>query len=216
MFSGIPADAFDFYEELTLHNDKGWWTENKGRYEANVKGPVEALLAAVADEFGPTSKIFRPYRDVRFSKDKTPYKTSLGATTTDTDGSVWYLGLSPEGLYVGGGYYGMAKDQITKFRAAVADEKTGPKLVTLIAEVEKASYEINGEQLKRVPPGFDKEHPRGRFLKHKGLYLGKQLEPAAWMGTKKATERIAAIWRGMKPVQAWFHAHVGPSTTSEW
>ena len=212
MFTGIPADAFDFYEELAADNTKAWWTENKARYEAHVREPVEALLTSLAEEFGPTAKIFRPYRDVRFSKDKTPYKTNLGATTTDKYGSVWYLALSPEGLYVGGGYYRMAKDQVAAFRAAVVDDTTGAALERVIATAEKAGFEVGGEQLKRVPPGFDKEHPRGRFLRHKGLYLGRQLEPAAWMGTRRAADRVAALWRDLRPVQTWLHAHVGPST----
>src|SRR5687768_13730598 len=103
-FTGIPADAFDFFDQLAADNTKTWWTDNKARYEANVRGPVEALLAELADEFGP-GKIFRPYRDVRFSKDKTPYKTNLGATTSAADGSVYYIALSPEGMFLGSGYY---------------------------------------------------------------------------------------------------------------
>lgn len=215
MFTGIPADAFDFYEELAADNTKSWWTDNKVRYEANVRGPVEALLSALAEEFGPTPKIFRPYRDVRFSKDKTPYKTNLGATTTDGDGSVWYFALSADGLYVGGGYYRMAKDQVAAFRAAVVDEVAGPALEREVTRLEQAGFEVGGEQLKRIPPGFDKEHPRGRLLRHKGLYLGRQLEPAAWMGTKKAADRVATLWRDLRPLQTWLHTNVGPSAVAD-
>ena len=211
MATGIPADAFDFFEELAADTTKAWWTANKDRYESSVRGPVEALLAELAPEFGP-GKIFRPYRDVRFSKDKTPYKTNLGATTRAKDGSIYYFALSPEGMYLGGGYYRMAKDQIARYRTAVADEKTGPALTKLVAAAEKAGFEVGGEQLKRVPPGFDKEHPRGDLLRHKGLYLGMPLEPAAWMGTKKAAERVAATWRKVQPTTAWLHEHVGAST----
>ena len=211
MFTGIPADAFDFFEELAADNTKAWWTENKDRYQANVRGPVEDLLAELADEFGP-AKIFRPYRDTRFSKDKTPYKTNLGATTRAKDGSIYYLALQPDGMFIGAGYYRMAKDQIARFRAAVDDAKKGPQLESLIADaVKKAKLEVGGEQLKRVPPGFDKEHPRGELLKHKGLYLGTQHDPAAWMGTKKAKERVAATWRTIQPTLKWFHTNVGPS-----
>lgn len=214
MFKGIPADAFDFFEELGADNTKTWWTANKSRYEASVRGPIEALFAEVVEEFGP-AKIFRPYRDVRFSSDKTPYKTNLGATATASDGSVWYLALMPEGMFVGSGYYRMAKDQIARFRAAVADDKTGEALESLVRQATKAGYEVGGDQLKRVPPGFDRDHPRGHLLRHKGLYLGRQLEPVAWMGTRKAIEKITAIWRGIQPVNDWFHRNVGPTTT-EW
>jgi uncharacterized protein (TIGR02453 family) len=210
MFRGIPADAFDFFEELAAENTKAWWTANKERYQASVRGPVDALLAEVADEFGP-AKVFRPYRDTRFSKDKTPYKTNIGATTRAADGSVFYLALMAEGMYVGGGYYRMAKDQIARYRVAVADDATGAELVDLLTTATRSGLEIGGEQLKRVPPGFDKDHPRGELLKHKGLYLGVQYEPAAWMGTKKAVDRITKVWRSIQPTTTWFHRHVGPS-----
>ena len=210
MFRGIPADAFDFFEELAADNTKSWWTANKARYDDSVRGPVEALLAEVADEFGP-AKIFRPYRDTRFSKDKTPYKTSIGATTQAPDGSIFYLALQPDGMYIGGGYYRMAKDQIARYRAAADDDTRGDALESLVTAARKAGFEIGGEQLKRVPPGFDKEHPRRDLLRHKGLYLGVQHAPAAWMGTKKAVDRVTKTWRQIQPVTAWFHANVGPS-----
>ena len=211
MFTGIPADAFDFFEELAADNTKTWWTANKERYESNVRGPTEALLSELAAEFGP-GKIFRPYRDVRFAKDKTPYKTNLGATTRASDGSIYYFALSPEGMYLGGGYYRMAKDQIARYRAAVADDTTGAELASLVAAADTAGFEVGGEQLKRVPPGFDKEHPRGDLLRHKGLYFGMQLAPAAWMGTKKAVERVATTWHTLQPTNTWLHANVGAST----
>lgn len=214
MFTGIPADAFDFFEELAADNTKSWWTANKERYETNVRGPAEGLLTMLAGEFGP-AKIFRPYRDVRFSKDKTPYKTNLGATTRATDGSTYYFALSPDGMYLGGGYYRMAKDQIARYRAAVIDDESGADLASLVAAAMKGGFEVGGEQLRRVPPGFDKEHPRADLLRHKGLYFGVQLTPAAWMGTKKAAERIATTWRKLQPTNAWLDAHVGTSTDPE-
>src|SRR3954447_17395103 len=198
MFKGIPADAFDFFEELAADNTKTWWTANKDRYQESVKGPIEELLGALAPEFGP-AKIFRPHRDTRFSKDKTPYKTNLGATTRAPDGSVYYLAIQPDGMFVGGGYYGMAKDQIARFRAGVDDATKGAALESLLASAQKGGLEIGGERLKRVPPGFDRDHSRGELLKHKGLYLGTQHAPAAWMGTKKATARVAKTWRAIKP-----------------
>ena len=208
MFKGIPADAFDFYEELAADNTKTWWTANKDRYLSSVREPVEALLVELGKEFGPESKIFRPYRDARFAKDKTPYKTNLGATLTDSTGAVWYLALSTDGLYVGGGSYHLEKDAILRFRAAVADDTTGAALADLVATAEKAGYDVRGDDLVRVPKPWDAEHPRARLLRHKRLYLGKELEPAAWMGTKKAVDRIAATWRAMQPIQGWLTANV--------
>ena len=213
MFKGIPEDAFDFFEALAANNTKGWWTENKARYEASVRGPIEALLADVAAEFGP-AKIFRPYRDVRFAKDKTPYKTNIGATTTGTDGSVYYVALDASGMFAGTGYYRMARDQLERYRRAVGDERTGAELERLVLAGEKAGYEVGGEALKRTPKGFEQDHPQARLLKHKGVYLGRSFEPAAWMGTRKAIDRITKVWRDLQPVNDWFHAHVGPTTES--
>jgi uncharacterized protein (TIGR02453 family) len=210
VFTGIPADAFDFFEELAADNTKTWWTANKDRYQASVKGPVEDLLGALSDEFG-APKIFRPFRDTRFSKDKTPYKTNLGATLSSADGSVHYFALAPDGMYLGGGYYQMEKDQLLRYRAAVADDVTGTALASLVATAEKAGFEAGGEHLKRVPPPYDKDHANARFLRHKGLYLGIHHDPAAWMGTKKAADRVAATWRKLRPLNDWLHTNVGAS-----
>ena len=207
-FKGIPADAFDFFDELAADNTKTWWTDNKDRYEANVRGPIDSLLTELAEEFGP-GKIFRPYRDVRFSKDKTPYKTNLGATTQADDGSVYYVALDTHGLYLGSGKYQMEKEQIDRFRLAVADDATGAQFARLVAALEKKGFEAGAEHLKRVPKGYEPDHPRARFLKHKGFYMGRQIEPAAWMGTKKAKDRIAATWRELRPLNDWLNQHVG-------
>jgi len=105
-FTGWPVEAVEFYEGLEADNSKAYWTDNRDLYESDVRAPMQALLAAVEDEFGPT-KIFRPYRDVRFSADKTPYKTHCGALA-----GPFYVEVGPDGLMAAGGYYHMAADQV--------------------------------------------------------------------------------------------------------
>ena len=119
--AGIPADAVAFYAELEANNTKDWWTANKERYEQSVREPFAALTDALADEFGE-ARIFRPYRDVRFSADKTPYKTEQGAIASAPGGAGYYVRLGSDGLVTGGGYMHGMPDQVARYRAALDAE----------------------------------------------------------------------------------------------
>ena len=208
-FRGFPAEAFDFFDGLEADNSKTYWQANKARYDDAVKGPMEALLAELAPEFGP-GRIFRHNRDVRFSADKSPYKTNIGAVA-ERDGSVFYVSLWTGGLFAGSGYYRMARDQLERFRAAVASA-SGGELETLVAGAGAAGYEVGGEALKRAPRGYPADHPRIRLLRHKGVTVGRSWEPARWMGTAGCAGRVAEVWRAAAPVNEWLRANVGPST----
>ena len=153
-FAGFGEGAVDFYDGLEADNSKAYWTDHRAVYENDVKAPMLALLAACEAEFGP-GKIFRPYRDVRFSNDKTPYKTHCGATA-----GPYYVHIGPDGLMAAGGYYMMAPDQVARFRTAVDDDRRGDDLVKRLAAVEAEGVTIAGEQLKTRPRGVDPEHPR--------------------------------------------------------
>src|SRR5258707_11559094 len=121
-FGGWPAEALAFYAGLEDDNSREYWTSRKAVYQERVLRPMEELLDELEPEFGEP-KIFRPYRDVRFSKDKTPYKTHLGAMLGGG-----YVQLSARGLAVGDGMYGMASDQVGRYREAVAAGRTGGEL----------------------------------------------------------------------------------------
>jgi uncharacterized protein (TIGR02453 family) len=165
------------------------------------------LLAALEPEFGP-GKIFRPYRDVRFSKDKTPYKNHLGAWLA----SGGYLQLSADGLAAGSGMYQMEPDQLDRYRRAVAGDRTGRELTDLIAKIEKAGVGVHGHgSLKTAPRGYAKDHPRVHLLRHKGLTTWKQWEPAGWLGTAAAKNRIVDFLRLGIPLRDWLDVNVGPS-----
>ena len=156
-FRGWPADAFDFYQGLEADNSKTYWQANKARYEESVKAPFEALLAELDEEFGPF-RLFRPYRDVRFSKDKSPYKTAAAASSEGERGTGLYVQLSAAGLMVGSGYYHMASDQLGRFRDAVDDEADGEAIVAICAALEKAGprdRRVRGAQDRaaRLPEG---------------------------------------------------------------
>ena len=205
-FEGFPEEALLFYEGLEADNTKAYWTDHRGVYDRAVKAPLEALLADLAPEFG-TAKVFRPYRDVRFSKDKTPYKTHAAAVV-EGDGSL-YVQLGADGLYVGGGYWHTATDQAQRLRAAVDDDLSGRRLVEVLDGL--AGWEVIGERLKRLPKPYGPDHPRADLLHHKGLAAGLRFEPAEWLHTPVCGARVAEAWRQVVPLNAWLAQHVGPT-----
>jgi uncharacterized protein (TIGR02453 family) len=211
-FTGVPIIALDFYEDLENDNSKAFWTAHKHVYDESVRGPIDALVAELAPEFG-AAKLFRPYRDVRFAKDKTPYKTTAAAVTEAEGGASYYVQVSATGLFAGSGYYHLAADQLERFRAAVADAKTGPKLAAAVASVRADRYEVAArESLKRAPRGFDPDHPRLDLLRMKGVHVGRTFGSPRWMHTAAAANRVVTAWRDAAPVNRWLDRNVGPST----
>ena len=208
-FSGWPVEAVEFYEGLQADNSRTYWMANKGTYDDKVYAPMAALVAELEEEFGP-AKIFRPYRDVRFSKDKTPYKTGIYCTLE----SGGYVGFRAEGLTVGRGYYRMAPDQIERYRRAVADDATGTDLVDVLARLDKAQVHVEGsESLRSAPRGYPKDHPRIDLLRHRGLYAWRSWPVAAWLGTAAAKKKVVDMLRSAEPLQSWLDHNVGRSTS---
>ena len=204
-FTGIPVEALDFYEDLENDNSKTFWTAHKSLYDESVRAPLEALGAALSDEFGP-AKLFRPYRDVRFAKDKTPYKTHQGVYFPE---STRYLEVSAAGLRVAGGYWETPGPRVARLREAVADDRKGRDLEAALASLRKAGFEIAGDRVSRVPTGYDKEHPRAELLKWKSLYGQQQLGCPAWLSTKKAAAEVTKRLRALAPLVEWLDLNVG-------
>lgn len=207
-FRGWPAEALEFYEGLEADNSKAYWTAHKAVYEQSVYAPMTELLTELAPEHG-AGKIFRPYRDVRFSADKSPYKTAIGATL-ERGG---YVQLSARGLGVGSGMYVMAPDQLDRYRRAAADDKTGAELAGLIERLRREHIDVIGhDELKTVPRGYPKDHPRVGLLRYKGLVAWREWPAAKWLGTAAAKRRVADFLTATQPVNDWLGAHVGEST----
>lgn len=204
-FTGIPVAALDFYEDLEADNSKAFWTAHKHVYEQAVRAPVEGLAAALEPEFG-APKFFRPYRDVRFARDKSPYKTRQGVWMGE---SSCYFHISAAGLFVAAGYWETSSTQVDRLRRAVADDVTGAALERALAAVEKAKIEIGGTQITRVPTGYPKDHPRGDLLRYKTLTAHREFGCPSWLSTKKTQTEIAKAWRSMAPLTSWLDAHVG-------
>jgi uncharacterized protein (TIGR02453 family) len=206
-FTGWPERAFTFYEGLEADNSKSYWTAHRAVYDTDVLAPMEALLAELAAEFGD-GRVFRPYRDVRFSADKSPYKTAIGATL-ERGG---YVHLSADGLAVALGYHLMAPDQLARYRQAVSEDVTGEQLRQVIAEIEGHGLEVVGEQpLKTAPRGYSKDHPRADLLRNKGLITWQEWPVEPWAHTAKAKAHIVEHLRAAQPLQDWLEDRVGPS-----
>jgi uncharacterized protein (TIGR02453 family) len=205
-FEGWPAEALDFYDGLGADNSKAYWTEHKAVYEEMVLGPMTELLEELALEFGEP-RIFRPYRDVRFSKDKSPYKNHIAATIGDG-----YIQLSASGLAAGSGMYGMAPDQLDRYRRAVAGDVSGPELERVIAGIERHGIGVSGRDvLKTAPRGYSADHARIALLRYKGLVAWQQWPVEPWLGTGAARERVAGFLTATRPLGDWLDAHVGES-----
>ncbi len=203
-FQGWPEDALEFYEGLEADNSKTYWLAHKDIYDSSVLGPMSELLAELEPAHGEY-KIFRPYRDVRFSKDKSPYKTAIGARI-----GPGYVQLSANGLAAGSGMYGMAPDQLERYRQAVATEHSGKELERVIAGVRQHQIGVHGrDELKTAPRGYPADHPRVELLRYKGLVAWKEWPVESWLGTAKVLRKISDFLTAAQPLNDWLNHHVG-------
>jgi uncharacterized protein (TIGR02453 family) len=209
-FRGWPEAALEFFEGLEADNSKAYWLDHKDVYERDVKAPMSALIAELAPEFG-VAKLFRPYRDTRFSRDKSPYKTAIAATVGEC-----YVQLSAGGLMAGAGTYHMTPDQLARYRAAVAAERPGRALQSVVDTLQADGLEVAAiETLTTVPRGYPKDHERVELLRHKGLVIMKAWPPSSWLATAGAKKRVVDVFRAAAPLLTWLEKHVGPSEDTD-
>jgi uncharacterized protein (TIGR02453 family) len=203
-FNGWPVEAVEFYEGLEADNTRTYWQEHKAVYERSVEGPMKELLAELAEDFG-AGRVFRPYRDVRFSKDKAPYKLNCAAHLPGG-----YISFSADELFIGSGLYMPEGDQLKRYREAVADDESGSELESIVATLRKDGYEVGAhEVLKTAPKGYPKDHPRIELLKQKGIVMSKGWPVGAWLGTRKAKDRVVSGLLAARPLNAWVARHAG-------
>ena len=208
-FHGWTDAVLDFYEGLEADNSKTYWQAHKQVYEEQVRSPMLALLDELADEFGE-GKVFRPNRDIRFSADKAPYKTQIGATLAGHG----YVALSAKGLATASGTYVFAPDQLTRYRRAVALDLPGEALEKVVEGVRAAGLSLTAAStLATAPRGYPRDHPRIELLRMKGLVTWKEWPVEPWLGTAAAKDRIVSVLRASLPLVHWLDTHVGDSET---
>lgn len=198
-FTGWKGDFTGFFLGLRANNNKPYFEAHRKQYEQEVKAPMLALLADLEEEFGPARRVSRPNRDIRFSADKSPYKLNIYADV-ERGG---YVALDAEGLVAAGGRWMVEDGQLKKLRASVANDRPGKELVAVVAELRKKGYDVSGQELKRVPPPYPQDHPRGDLLRHKRLIYWKRWPVGPWIATVKAKERVATAWRDGAALEAW-------------
>ncbi len=206
-FAGFPVAALDFYDDLEVDNTKTFWEEHRHVYDEAVRAPMVALTAALEDEFGP-AKIFRPYRDVRFAKDKTPYKTHQGAFVAVAPSTGYYVQVGAPGVRTGVGFYQAPPARLASFREAVDHETFGVGLQRILGRLERQGWTVGGDAVKTAPGGWSADHPRIDLLRHRSLTLGRDHGFEPYVHTAELLERVRADWRAGKPFLDWVLTHV--------
>jgi uncharacterized protein (TIGR02453 family) len=211
-FNGFPREGFAWFEGLEADNSRAYFAAHRDTFERSVREPLEELLETFADELGGRVKVFRQHRDVRFSHDKSPYKTRTYGVVMDRPDSLagLYAQLSASGFLVGSGYHQLEPDQLARFREAIADDRSGPQLEQAVKAAHGAKVETFGEVLKTAPRGYPKDHARVGLLRHKALFGGRRLDPGAkGIAARRALDHARATWEACGPMNAWLDEYVG-------
>jgi uncharacterized protein (TIGR02453 family) len=160
------------------------------------------LLAELEEEFG-AAKLFRPYRDVRFAKDKTPYKTHQGAFIDVAPATGWYIQVSAPGVRVAAGFYDSTSERLARVRTAIDDDRRGKQLEKLLAKLAKAGWTVGGDKLKTTPRGYDADHPRIDLLRHKSLTVSKNYGFEPIIHTPDLAAAVRSDWKATQPLITW-------------
>ena len=205
-FVGFPRESFVFFAKLAKNNNREWFQPRKQEYERICQSPLKALAAALDPPLG-SSKLTRIYRDIRFSKDKSPYKTHVSTMVRGN-----FLSLSAKGLYVGTGVYMPEPAALRTMREAINDERSGAALATLVASLRKRGYTVGShEVLASVPRGYSTDHPRLELLRMKDIHAGRTLKPSE-VSSAHAVGKVRRVISDIAPLRQWLLQHVGRSS----
>ncbi len=213
-FEGFGPKVQKWFKGLELDNSRTYFAATRGFFEESVRDQMEALLTELSEGFGGEVKMFRQNRDIRFSPDKSPYKTNtygiLYGSALPAHGL--YASISSRGLVAGSGYHVMARDQLDRYREAVADAGPGTQLAKLTGRAETAGLALWGQSLATAPRGYPKDHERIELLRRKSLSLGATLKFGRRIGRTDGLRFVTETWRAAAPVTAWLDERVGPTT----
>lgn len=213
-FEGFTAKGIEFLTKLKKNNRRDWFEKHKEEYETFVKLPMQSLIAALQPHFlsfapefeiNPKKSIFRIYRDVRFSKDKSPYKTHVAAhfvlhgKPKGVEGSGYYLHVEPGEVFLGGGIYMPDSDQLKKIRKAIVQRSDEFLGIVNAVRFKKAFRKIEGEKLRRIPQGYESDHPMGEWLRLKQFFVGLSL-PEGKCRTAKFVDVVAQGFESATPL----------------
>jgi uncharacterized protein (TIGR02453 family) len=213
-FVGFPEDGIDFMKRLKRNNNRPWFEKHKEEYESFVKLPMQSLIVALQPHFekfapefdlNPKRSLFRIYRDVRFSKDKTPYKTHAAAhfvlrgKPKGIEGSGYYLHIEPGEVFLGGGIYMPDGDQLKKIRRAIADHPDQFLAIVQKTTFKKKFGKLEGEKLQRVPQGYDADHAMAEWLKYKQFFVGVEWSESKCL-RRGFVDEVAGVFETAAPL----------------
>lgn len=220
-YTGFPADTVPFLSELSANNTKKWFDDNRSRYDDVYAQAAKDFVAAIAEPLAELSddvqaipkvnqSIFRVNRDTRFSKDKTPYKDHVDlmfwvGEGRSRDCAAYFFRLTPELLHLGAGKHGFTKAELELFRDAVAGDP-GSELADILGALD--GYEVGGDQYKRVPKGFDDDHPRADLLRYKGLHAFWGGDHPAALTSPQVVDFCLEKFADFRPLLHWIRDHV--------
>jgi uncharacterized protein (TIGR02453 family) len=203
-FDGFPAEAFEFFEQLARHNNRDWFQAHTDVYERACREPMKLLVAELGAN-PATTKLTRINRDMRFSRDKGPYRTYIAAGVRGN-----YISLSAAGLFVGTGLYKPEPAALERLRNAIDSNVSGRMLQGIVTSLRRKRYQVDThERLSSAPRGYPADHPRIELLRMKDIFAGKTFAPAAWLSTRQSVQRIRRVVDDIRPLADWLRAHIG-------
>lgn len=222
-FTGFSKETIQFFKDIATSNNKSWFEQNRRIFDNYVMAEAQSFVVDMGEKLRIISpevvaipkvdkSIFRLYRDTRFSKDKSPYKTHLGIFFWDgsrkkMENSGYYFQLNADSIFVGVGLYMFPKDILQIYRDAVVDDKLGPKLVKTLKEIGKnPEYKIGGIHYKKPPRGYDPEHPHVKFLLHNGFFISFESKHPNELFSEDFVEYCFNIFKEMSPIHFWLRS----------
>ncbi len=221
-FNAFPRDGLAFLADLAAHNDRAWFAAHKQEYQATLLEPAQAFVGVLGERLRALAPgiradprtdgrgtLMRLSRDTRFSDDKTPYKTELSGLFWEGDGEktacpAFGFRLQADGMDLMAGMFAFPKDALSMFRAAVVDEQLGSELVAVLDSLgAQAGYQVGGEHYRRVPAGYDSNHPRAALLRHNALYIHPPRLGVDVVCSASVVDRCFAHFQAMAPLQRW-------------
>jgi uncharacterized protein (TIGR02453 family) len=200
-FEGWKGDFVGFFRGLELDNSKRYFEAHRRQYEVEVRGPMEQLAADLEPLLGP-SKIFRINRDVRFSADKSPYKTNVAGVLGKL-----YVHLDSRLFYIATGAHGPDGGWLARYREAVASP-AGEDLALQVERMRSQGLSVGGNELKTTPRGYAADHPRIELLRWREVGAARRFPLEPWIATTAARDRVVETWEMMRPFADWLTAHV--------
>ena len=201
-FEGWKGDFVGFLRGLEIENSKSYFEAHRRQYERDVRAPMLALLDELEPELG-AGKMFRLNRDVRFSADKSPYKTNLGATAGPL-----YIHLDARVFFVATGQHMPSAEWLSRYREAVAG-RPGNEFARIVEQLRAAGFSAGGNPLRTAPRGYPQDHPRIEMLRWRSVTCGRRYELGPWLATPQVKDRVLDSWRLMQPFSVWLRRYTG-------